>query len=479
MHLSKSKYVAGLSCLRYLWVLFNDSGSLPELSLADMHVIEQGNLVGEFAKKLFPEGVGLSEDFEQNLEETKDLLKQRKTLFEAGILHDNLYARADILIPVKGGKWDVVEVKASTKVKDEHLQDVSFQKYVYESAGLNINKCFLLHINKEFVKRDSVNPEEFFIKEDITEEVDEATVGIKDRIKKMLEVINKPTPPDTRLGAGCNNKLDCPCEDCWSFLPENNVFELYYGGKKSLSLLAEGVELIKDIPKDFKLSEKQEIQKESVLRKKPCVNKEGIKKFLDKLQQPLYYFDFETFQTAIPIYDGTKPYQQIPFQFSLHIDNGEEVKHYEYLHDSKTDPRKQILEEMKKVLGTQGSIIVFNQSFEKRILKELGEAFPEYKEWTEKTIKRLKDLIKPFRNFDYYNPKQKGKVSIKKVLPAITGKSYKELNIDNGGLASVTYFENTFQDKGNKEEIRKNLIEYCGLDTEGMVWIVEELEKLI
>ena len=154
------------------------------------------------------------------------------------------------------------------------------------------------------------------------------------------------------------------------------------------------------------------------------------------------------------MYDGTKPDQQIPFQFSLHVDDGKQIKHFEYLHNSQDDPREKFLQEMKKVLGTKGSIIVFNQSFEITRLKELAIAFPKYKNWVDSIIKRIVDLLTPFRNFDYYNPEQKGSCSIKAVLPVVTGKSYKELNINNGGLASVSYFESVFNEVENKEQIR-------------------------
>jgi hypothetical protein len=200
-----------------------------------------------------------------------------------------------------------------------------------------------------------------------------------------------------------------------------------------------------------------------------------LNKFLDTLQEPVHYLDFETFMTAVPLYEGTKTYQQIPFQFSLHVGD----KHFEFLHDSIEDPREKFLFELKKAIGSSGSIVVFNQSFEINRLKELASAFPSYQECVDLVIARIVDLIVPFRAFDYYNPAQKGSCSIKEVLPAVVGKSYKDLNINNGGLASVSYFEMVFDSVENKEQIRKDLLEYCGLDTEAMVWIVDNLRDLV
>ncbi|MBI2661938.1 DUF2779 domain-containing protein [Candidatus Woesearchaeota archaeon] len=480
--LTKSKYIIGLSCPKYLWMMFHELDKIPEPDLATEYIIQQGHIIGQLAKKLFPDGVDLPEDtkdFKINVQKTQELLKQRKIIFEAGIVAGELYARADILVPAGKNEWDIVEVKASTQVKDEHIHDVSFQKHVYQLAGLKIRKCFLLHINNEFVKKGEIKPKELLTQEEITTEVNEAINGIQDRINYMTEVVNNKEPPKVHIGNGCKNGLECVSEDCWNFLPEGHVFDLYYGGKKSLELLEAEIFSIKDIPDTFKLNEKQEIQRKCANTEKVHINKEGIKKFLKGLKYPLYYLDFETFQTAVPLYDGTKPYQQIPFQFSLHVDDGKKMRHFEYLHDSKDDPRKKFLQELKKVLGIEGSIIVFNQSFEIGRLKELAETFPEHKEWAESVIKRIVDLIVPFRNFDYYNPKQKGSCSIKDVLPAVVGKSYKDMNINNGGLASVSYFESVFNNVENKEQIRKDLLEYCKLDTEGMVWIVDELKKLV
>ena len=479
--LTKSKYLVGLSCLGHLWITFNNPEKIIEQDLATKHIINQGNIIGQLAKKLYPDGVDLpegSDTFKINLEKTQEALKARKVVFEAGIIAGDLYARVDILVPVGSDEWDIIEVKASSKVKPEHLDDVSFQKHVCHTAGVKIRNCFLLHVNGDYVKNGKIDPKELLTQEDVTEKVKKVIEGIQDRIQTMLDVIKLPEAPNVSIRDGCNNGPKCPSENCWNFLPESNVFELYYGGKKSSKLLESEIAAIKDIPADFKLNPKQEIQRECANTGETHLNKEGIKKFLKSLQNPLHYLDFETFQTAVPLYDGTKPYQQIPFQFSVHVDDGSNVKHFEFLHDSKEDPRENFLVELKKSLGTEGSVIVFNRSFEVTRLKELAAAFPEHKEWVDSVINRIVDLLIPFRNFDYYSNSQKGSCSIKNVLPAITRKNYGELNINNGGLASASYFQSVFNAVQDKDKIRKDLLEYCKMDTEGMVWIVQELEKL-
>jgi hypothetical protein len=473
--LTKSKYMIGLQCPKYLWMMYHDLDKIPEFDVATEFIIEQGNKIGQLAKKMFPEGVDLPEDdFKGNIKQTKEFIAQKKIIFEAGIIAGQLYARADVLVPV-GDEWDIIEVKGSTKVKPEHIHDVSFQKYVYEKSGLKIRKCFLLHVNNKFVKKGKIKPNKLLTQQEITSEVEEAIIGIQERIDGMMEVVNSKQSPDVTIGNGCNNGLDCISEDCYSFLPESHVFELYRGGKKSLELLEAEIFCIKDIPEGFKLNDKQQIQRKCANSEEVHINKEGIKSFLSGLKEPLYFMDFETFNLGVPLYDGTKPYQQVPFQFSVHVRD----KHFEYLHDSESDPREKFLLELKKALGDNGSILVYYQSFEIGRLKELAEEFPEYKEWVESVIARIVDLIVPFQNFDYYNPAQKGSCSIKEVLPAVIGRNpYKELDINNGGLASVSYFEMIFGDV-DKKKVRSDLLKYCKLDTEAMVLIVNELNQLI
>ena len=473
--LTKSKYIIGLQCPKYLWMMFHDLDKIPEFDLATKFIINQGNEIGQLAKKLFPKGVDLPEkDFNENIKKTQELLLKKKIIFEAGIIIGKLYARADILVPV-GNEWDIIEVKGSTKVKPEHIHDLSFQKHVYEKSGLKIRKCFLLHVNKEFVKKGEIDPNKFFTKEDVTENVEKIIINIQERINEMIKIIENGEAPKINIKNGCNNGINCVSEDCWNFLPEGHIFELYRGGKKSLELLEAEIFCIKDIPSDFKLNVKQQIQKRCANTGEIYVDKKGIQSFLDSLQKPIYFMDFETFNLGIPLYEATKPYQQVPFQFSVHIED----KHYEYLHNSKGDPRERFLLELKKALGTSGSILVYYKSFEIGRLKELAEVFPQHKKWIGSIIDRIVDLIVPFQNFDYYNPMQKGSFSIKEVLPAIIGKNpYKDLDINNGGLASVSYFKMIFGED-NHEKIYEDLLKYCELDTKAMVLIIEELKRMI
>ncbi len=482
--LTKSKYIVGLSCPRYLWMMFHELDKIPENDAATQYIIDQGKEIGKLAKKLYPGGIDLpdeSTDFSLNLQKTKECLLLRQVLFEAGIMIGELFARADILVPVGVDEWDVIEVKGSTEVKEDHLHDLSFQKYVYTQFGLKIRNCAVLHINKEYILNGELDVSQLLKQTDVTTQVNELVASLPDLIFEMMEIVNSSSPPQVHIGNGCHNGLECKSEDCWNFLPESHVFELYYGGKKSLELFQAEVVRIQDIPSPFKLTDKQLIQKKCAVSGTVHVNSVGLGKFLGELKYPVHYLDFETFQTAVPMYSGTKPYQQIPFQFSVHIDDAMTLKHSYFLHDSADDPREKFLLALKDAILPTGTIIVFNQSFEIARLRELATAFPAYAGWVEEIVVRIVDLIVPFKNFDYYNPTQRGSCSIKAVLPALTGKGYKNLDINNGGLASVSYCKMAFGNLGfdEKARIRRDLLAYCGLDTEGMVWIVKELEKLV
>ena len=484
--LTKSKYLVGLQCPRYLWVMLNEPDRIPKPDTSTQHRFDEGHLVGEWAKKLFPDGIDISaDDFKDNLRQTEELLKERKPLFEAGFMVDNIFSRVDVLMPVNNDEWDIIEVKSSTSVKPVNIHDVSFQRYCCEKYGLKIRKCYLMHINNEYIRQSEIDPEGLLTSTDITVEVDEATNGIQKRIDNMFSAISSKGCPDVTIGTQCNSPYECPLkEECWNFLPENNVFNLYRGrNKKSLELFEQDIYAIKDIPDDSILNGKQKIQKDCEITGKPHIEKESIRQFLNTLEYPQYYLDFETFSGAIPPFDGTRPYQQIPFQFSLHVVEKENAtaRHHSFLADGTNDPRHEFIDSLKSVLGNSGSIVVYNQGFEKGVLKALAAVFPEYDEWVESLNDRIIDLLAPFRSFHYYDARQKGSASIKNVLPVLTGTSYDHLDISDGMDASLTFLDVITNNVSEDERMKAmdDLEKYCALDTEGMIWIVEKLKELI
>jgi hypothetical protein len=485
--LSKSKYLSGLQCHKLLWHYYNAKDEIPEVDSATQAIFDQGHIVGEYAKKLFPDGVEIgkdAKDFEEVLSLSSKATALRKPLFEAAFKSNNAFARADILNPVGKDQWDIIEVKSSTEVKEINLNDLALQRFAYEGAGLKIAKCFILHINNKYVRHGEIEPKKLFKQVDVTEEVGKLSSSILPNLKEMLRVIGEKKFPEVEIGPQCNDPYDCPLQDkCWVFLPENNPLTLYYFKKqKAFELIHSGNLDILALPKTVKLSDKQEIQVEALRGRKPHIDRKGIKEFLGQLNYPLYYLDFETMATAIPLFDDVRPYQQVPFQFSLHIveKSGGKPGHEGFLAYGKTDPRPEILKRLKGLLGDHGSIVAYNASFETSILKACCEVFKEYSPWFGKIKERIVDLLSPFKSFYYYHPEQIGSASIKSVLPTITEKSYEGMEIADGGTASQEYLRVTFGEVEVKERerLRRNLENYCKLDTEGMIMIVEALSRI-
>ena len=485
--LSKSKYLSGLQCPKLLWHQYNAPQEIPPPDASAQAIFDTGHEVGALAQKLFPGGEEVAwndGDFQGTLTQTKELIKKRKIVYEASFSANNAYARADILFPVGRSSWDIIEVKSSTGVKDINIEDVAFQKYCYESAGLKISKCHLMHVNNEYVRKGDLNPKELFAIEDVSEAVDGKLPHVPQKISEMLEVIKLKACPNICVGVQCTDPYDCPLYDkCHAFLPEHNPLTLYrYNKKKAYKLIKDGILDISQLPEETTLNDKQSIQVDCISRKKEFVNRQEIQNFLEGLRYPLYFLDFETYAFAVPPFDGTKPYQQIPFQFSLHVQDSKDsdMVHHSFLAEDRKDPRPKFIEKLRKVLGNDGDIIAYNAPFEMSRLKECAEFMSEHKLWVKAIIARFVDLLKPFRDFNYYNPMQHGSNSIKAVLPALSGKSYAGMNISEGGTASREYVRVTFSDVTPEDcaKVRKSLEEYCKLDTQAMVDIINELKVL-
>jgi len=485
--LTKSKFLWGTQCQKLLWHAFNAPNQLPDTSATQQAIFDQGHEVGALAKQLYPEGIDLgAEDngFQQALAASLAAVKQRKPMFEVGFVYNGAYARADILNPVGQDAWDIIEVKSSTSVKDVNLVDLAFQAFVYNGSGLNIRRCYIMHVNSDYVRRGAIDPKKFFKPVDVTTQVSTLSREIETRADDMFSVIRRKLSPEIKIGPHCGDPYDCPLMDlCWAFLPEQNVTTLYRAGKKAFTLINDGVLAVKDIPATFKLTENQQLQHAAVLSGKPYVDRPALAAFLGQLKYPLSFLDFETFSTAIPMFNEVCPYQQVPFQYSLHVVNapGAKPEHYSFLADGRNDSRPAFMRQLKADLPETGSVIVYNASFEQGRLKECSELLPEFKSWKQKVDRRVVDLLLPFRGFRYYHPSQEGSASMKAVLPALTGRSYDELEIKEGGTASMEYMRVTFSDVPDAErrKVRAALEKYCGLDTEGMAWIVAELRKLV
>ena len=492
-YISKSTYLMGLQCQKLIWFRYNAKDQIPAYDEATQAIFDQGTEVGELARQLFPDGIVVAPGIinpDEVIAQTQKAIQARRPLYEAAFVFHGGYARTDILVPVTGDAWDLIEVKSTTKLKEEvHLSDIAFQAFVLAGAGIKILKCFLAHINNEFVRHGAIDPQKLFTLEDVTRQVSGLSREVEEQLDALQRVIGAKAHPEIQIGPHCTKPYGCPLYDrCWSFLPEASVFTLYNDRSRKYKLFAQGIHHLKDIPADFALTDNQAIQRSTLLAGKPHVDRPALAAFLGQLEYPVSFLDFETFATAIPLFDGSRPFQQIPFQYSLHIlrrpvaTSGIGAKsrfdHRQFLAEGTADPRPEFMRQLRDALPETGSVVIYNATFETSRLKEGCELLPEFKPWFRKVTPRIVDLLLPFRGFRYYHPQQHGSASMKAVLPALTGKGYEHLVIQEGNAASREFLRVTYGQvtAAERRRVRQHLEEYCGLDTLGMVHILHELE---
>ena len=499
-YISKSKYLNGLQCPKLLWTYFNNRKAIPEADESQQHIFETGHMVGDLAKRLYPGGKEVPMVFQADdaldltVTATRDLMNRRIPIFEASFLVDDRYCRVDALVPVpgpdgdrsSGDQWDLVEVKSSTRVKDVNLNDVAFQYDTLTRAGVNLNRLYLMHVDTGYLRGDRFEVGRFFHLEDVTERALRLTDYVPLAMAKMMDTVSGPDP-DTPIGPRCTSPYTCPLKgSCWSVLPKDSVTDLYRSGSRAFDFLDEGIFALADVP-EAKLTPRQIIQKKAVTSGDVQVDREALRPWMRGLKYPLYHLDFETMNPAIPPLPGTRPYQRIPFQFSLHIqeNRGERPRHVEYLatwndEPEPGDPRPGLVEALKAI-GPDGTVLCWNMGFEKGVLEDLAELFPAEVEFLAGIVERMEDLIIPFRSFWVYHPRQQGNCSLKAVLPALTDFGYDELAIADGNHAARQYQQALYGNVAVKERatIFNNLREYCRLDTMAMVAILSRLEKLV
>ncbi len=305
----------------------------------------------------------------------------------------------------KNNKLWAIEVKSSTSVKDYHYTDAAFQYYVMTQSGCVPDHFFLMHINNQYVKKGEITAELFHL-ENITEEIIKMQPWVAENFQNLLQILHRGEEPLVEIGSHCSTPFSCDySHHCWKHVPENSVFELVNGRNKPWDLYHQGILKIEDIPHDYHLTFSQQLQVNGIRNNESYEDFNSITEFLNTWENPLHFFDFETLFAAIPVLDGTRPYQQVPFQYSLHIiDAQNNTAHKEFLADPRDflnptiDPRKKMIDQMKLDFHSTGSIVTYNKSFEKSRLQELALFFPEDAPFLFGLLERLVDLYDIFRS---------------------------------------------------------------------------------
>lgn len=480
--LSKSRFMAGLQCHLRLWFQCYRRNLIPETDPATQYLFDTGHEVGKLATELFAGGKLMESNHfhhEESVEITARLIKDKSipAIFEAGFLFDDVKIRVDVLQRSEGPKWNLIEVKSTTSPKDEHIYDAGIQYHVLTGSGIDIDRVSILHLNNEYVyDGQSFDLSQLFVVTDITDDVINAQPEIIELLNQLKDVVSLPDQPDIAPGKQCNG---CEFFDhCSKDLPKHWILKLpRLSEKKYLELSEIQIVDINDIPEDFPLSATQERIRECVAKKKENIDP-GLKRALEEPEFPIYFLDFETIRPAIPRYAGTRPYQQISFQWSLHVlhEDGK-LDHYEYLHDEDKDPRPRLIESLFQNIGDNGTIIHYT-IFELIILRDLSKEYPQYTKQFDRLGGRLWDLHSIISKH-YYHPGFHGSYSIKSVLPVLVPElSYGDLEIQDGNMASVEYLRMIDRDTdlNEKAKIRQGLIKYCEQDTLGMVEIFRVLK---
>lgn len=493
VYLSKSKYCQCVQCKKILWL----KKYKPEYAIqtAKDSVLENGTKVGNLAKGLFGEyeEIEFNEDLNIMVEQTKKILQNKPNIVaEASFNYDNNFCSVDILKNDRDGV-EIYEVKSSTEIHKIYLDDVSYQYYVLSNLGLNVKKVSIVYINNQYIRGEKLELNKLFNIEDITD----VAKSKQDEIKHNIEILNKymeehdkDNEPITDIGMKCSDPYDCKFwEYCTRNLPKPNVFDIAGGMRKSKKFekYYEGKISFEDLQYEelnYKYLEQIDYELNDL---EPKIDKEAITKILNSLKYPLYFIDYETYQTAIPEVVGTKPYQQLPFQYSLHIirEKGATLEHKEFLAEVEDkDFIRHFAESMIRDMHENGSVIIYNKSFEPARNNEIAKMYPDLKDEIDRINSNMVDFLEPFKQRKYYCKEMHGSASIKAVLPALYPDD-PELNyhnlpvVHNGGETQEAFLSLKDKTKEEQEKIRHGLLVYCKLDTYAMVKIWMKFNEIV
>jgi hypothetical protein len=478
MHLTKTRILAGLQCEKRLFLLLNH----PELAKsAKSPLAETGIVVGEQARQEFPGGV-LVERFEQGADpfsQTLDYIHDPHidVIFEAGFRHNEIEVFVDVL-QRNGSGWDLIEVKSSSSVKDAYIDDVTVQYMVLTAAGIHVKRVELMYLNKDFVYHADQGYSGLFIREDVSERAFPHTAFIAEHVERIKQNMSGDEP-ENHIDGHCNKPYSCEfkayCEKQDGDYP---VSWLPNAAVVIQNLYANGIYDIRDIPADMLASENHIKVRRVTINGRAELEPEAAS-ILGQLAYPRYYLDFEAINFAVPIWENTRPNEQVPFQWSCHIEDIDgNALHNEFLDVSGDDPRRRFAEALIETCGSEGPIIVYNQTFEKGIINSLATVFEDLTAPLLALNQRMFDLL-PVMKKHYYHPDMKGSWSIKNVLSCLAPElRYSELGEVQDGLMAQSAYLDIISNRlsvEQKDALYNDMREYCQLDTYAMLVIVDRV----
>ncbi|NNE64655.1 MAG: DUF2779 domain-containing protein, partial [Gammaproteobacteria bacterium] len=438
-YLSKSKYMAGLTCLRRLWLKL----WRPELQAQPQGmtalIMQQGSRFGELAQQLYADAVLIDIDvhnLSQAEVDTQAAIEAgADTVLEATFRADQYRISADVVKRLSDGSWHLIEVKSSTALKTEHIPDLAFQRYVMEQAGYRVSKCSVLHANTAGHAADISS---LFTGVDVTEKVAAYLPAVPLDLTLQSPLLEKgSTIPAMHFKKNC---VGCEFQThCWEQIERPTIYESI-DVRNIPAMEAQGIFYIDDIPADYELPAAVRVMVDRMQQHRIDINPAPIRKMLDELHYPLYFLDFESVSIATPLFADSSPWQKYAFQYSLHVQSANgKIIHYEFLHDRRSDPGESLARSLLDHMGTTGSVIVYNKTMERGVLNALARQFPQMADDLRQISSRIWDLEVVFRK--HYRHWQWGtKSSIKNVLPSLVPElSYKDLEVNEGGMASLQW----------------------------------------
>ena len=486
MYLSKSSLMTGLQCPKALWLSKNKKQLAKPPDAMQLNVFRTGRKVGELARQLWPGGVEIeyhADEQQAMIDATREAIAQAGVIYEGSFACNGVFVRADILLR-DGDGWNLYEVKASSRVKSHHYDDVAIQWYAI-SRHLPLKQAWVVHVDSGYTRQGELDVQQLFSMQDITGQVKEKQADIESGLTG-LETLLQGSEPDIGIGRQCHSPYECDFIGyCWQSVPHPSVFDLHkLSGKRKFEWFHRGIVRYQDIPASAALNAAQSLQVTTALNGEPYLDRPRLSEYLAGVEYPINFLDFESFQEAIPRFDGQKPYMKMPFQYSLHIlQQDGQYEHKEFLANEFADPRADLARALIRDITPRGTIMAYHQSFEIGVISGLANHFDELRPGLMAMISRFNDLIIPFRRLIYYHPDFNGSFSIKDVLPALFPNdpelSYKSLVIRGGDVASDEFANLHLNHSAEqREQIRDALIAYCRLDTLAMVKIWGFLQKL-
>ncbi len=480
--LSKSRFTSGLQCHKQLWWRVHEPGAselVPDE--AQQAIFDQGTRVGEAARGHVPGGVLVDRrynDYEGRLADTTRAIEAGAgVLYEASFVADSVFVAVDILAREPAG-WRVIEVKSSTKVKDEHLPDAAIQVHVLRQAGLAVTGAELMVLNRACTYPDLSN---LFTRQDVTAQVESLLADIPSEVAAQLAMLRGPLP-DVAIGPHCETPYPCPfASRCWPPVPAHHVSTLFRIGRRAGDLQAQGYNTIHELPDGLELKPQAERQRRAVQAGRLVVEGD-LAGALSRFERPIAFLDFETVQFAIPIWDGCHPYDQVVAQFSCHRERPDGgLDHFEWLPEAPGDPRAEIARRIVEACEGARTVVAYNASFEKMCLTSLAAALPDQAAALQTVIDRLADPLPVVRGH-VYHPDFGGSFGLKAVLPALVPDlGYGDLEIAEGGSASRELAKLVVDDPAmpptERSAMREALLRYCERDTLAMVRVLARLRE--